>query len=439
MQKRPPATRVPSGRLSRLLQLGGTATRMAAGGIVEQAKRLKERAEQDLPHAMLTVDNARLLAARLARLRGAAMKVGQMLSLEGDNMLPPEFAKALEVLRQSAHVMPEAQVLEVLRAQYGADWRSRFAEFDLAPIASASIGQVHRATALDGRVLAIKLQYPGVAESIDSDVDNLRSLLTLARLVPSDLELDALVAEVKAELRKEVDYERERLQLVAYREALGPEPRVRVPNAHADLSTPHVLALDLVPGVPLLSWAETASQAERDDVGALLFELLAKELFTMGLVQTDPNPANYLYDAEARQLVLLDFGATREVPSEVRSLYETTLRGMALGDVEALRAVLAELGIGAANTPPEAIELLTKMGLEAAEVFRDGVYDFGATDLGERLKAYGKELGRYQRSLRPPPPAYLFFQRKLGGTFLLCRQLRARTSPRRALEKVGLL
>ncbi len=405
---------------------------------MEQARRLGQRAEE-LPHAMLTVDNARLLAARLARLRGAAMKVGQMLSLEGDNMLPAEFAKALEVLRQSAHVMPEAQVREVLDAEYGRDWRARFAQFDLAPIASASIGQVHRARTVDGRKLAIKLQYPGVAESIDSDVDNLRSLLTLARLVPGDLELDDLVAEVKAELRKEVDYGRELVQLEGYRAALGVEPRVRVPAAHADLSTSHILALDFVAGAPLLRWAEDAPQEARDEVGSLLFELLARELFEMGLVQTDPNPANYLYDAAEQKLVLLDFGATREVPPEVRSLYARTLRGMARGDVAELRSVLVDLGVGGPGVPTEATELLVQMGLEAAEVFQQDVYDFGKTDLGERLKARGNELGRYQRTLRPPPPAYLFFQRKLGGTFLLCRQLRAQASPRRALEKVRVL
>lgn len=424
--------------MSRLLELGGTATRMAAGGLVEQTRRLRQRAEKELPHALLTVENARILAARLARLRGAAMKVGQMLSLEGDNMLPAEFAKALEVLRSSAHVMPEAQVREVLRAEYGAAWRQRFAEFDLVPLASASIGQVHRAKSLDGRLLAVKLQYPGVAESIDSDVDNLRLLLTLARLVPSDLELDDLVAEVKEELRKEVDYARELEQIIAYRSALGAQPGVRIPTPHADLSTRRCLALELLPGVPLLVWAETASQAERDRVGSLLFELLARELFELGIMQTDPNPANYLYDAAENELLLLDFGATREVAPEVRELYRRTLRAMARRDSSELHGVLEALGVRADGRGAEASELLVQLGLLAAEVF-DGPYDFGATDLAERLKLHGKALTGHQRTLRPPPPAYIFFQRKLGGTFLLCRQLRARANPRAALEKVGVL
>lgn len=434
-----PSSRVPSGRLNRLLQLGTTATRMAAGGLAEKTKRLRDRAEQELPHVLLTVDNARLLAERLARLRGAAMKVGQMLSMEGDSMLPKEFAKALEVLRSSAHTMPEAQVRQVLSAQYGADYESLFASIDLEPMASASIGQVHKAVARDGREIALKLQYPGVAESIDSDVDNLRSLLRVARLVPSDLDLEAMTKEVKAELHNEVDYERELAQLVAYRERLGPRPGLRLPQAYPDLSRPRVLALELVRGEPLLDFAATAPQELRDDLAGRLLRLLATELFETRLMQTDPNPANYLYDAATGDLVLLDFGATREVPEDVAALYREAFQGIVRRDEETLRRVLEKLGIGRTEQERAASEILVRVALEAAEVFSPSGYDFAASDLPDRLQSLGRELRAYRTHLRPPPPAYLFFQRKLGGTFLLCRQLRARANVYEALRAVGAL
>lgn len=412
---------------------------MAAGGLAEKGRRLRERAEQELPHVLLTADNAKLLAERLARLRGAAMKVGQMLSMEGDSMLPKEFAKALEVLRSSAHTMPESQVRQVLSAEYGPDWQAAFAEFELTPMASASIGQVHRAVAKDGREVAIKLQYPGVAESIDSDVDNLRSLLRLARLVPSEIDLEAMTAEVKSELRKEVDYQRELEQLMAYRGALRSRPGLRLPVAYPDLSRRRVLALELVPGVPLLTWAEQAPQDQRDAVATRLLELLAEELFDMGLMQTDPNPANYLFDPERGELVLLDFGATREVPPDVADLYRQAFSGIAARDESRLREVLRRLGIGGTAEDREASDILVGIALEAAEVLGEDGYDFAASDLPERLQGLGKELRRYRTQLRPPPPAYLFFQRKLGGTFLLCRQLRARTNCRAALRAAGAL
>lgn len=432
------ASRVPSGRLSRLLQLGTTAGRMAAGGAAEKLKRLAQRAEAELPHALLTAKNATLLAERLSRLRGAAMKVGQMLSMEGDNLLPPEFAKALEILRSSAHRMPDSQVKEVLVREYGKDYAARFGSLDLRPMASASIGQVHRATTLEGDALALKIQYPGVAESIDSDVDNLRSLLALTRLAPSGLNLDALTQEVKDELRREVNYARELEQLVAYRAAVADHPGVRIPRAYPELSTSRILALELVPGLPLLTWSKTADQASRDRVGRLLLELLMRELFEYGLMQTDPNPANYFYDPAAEQLVLLDFGATRTVPPETRALYRRAFRGIAGRDELLLTSVLTELGVDSAEAP-EAMRILISIALEAAHAFDPGVYDFRASTLSERLNTKSKQLAQYRKSLRPPPPAYLFFQRKLGGTYLLCRNLGARVDCRAVLEEFGLL
>ena len=411
---------------------------MAAGGAMEQMKRLAQKAEEELPHALLTAKNATLLAQRLSRLRGAAMKVGQMLSMEGDNLLPPEFAKALEILRSSAHRMPDAQVREVLIKEYGPDYLDRFGSFDLRPIASASIGQVHRATTHQGEELAVKIQYPGVAESIDSDVDNLRSLLALTRLAPRGMNLDALTDEVKSELRREVDYERELQQLVAYRAAVGNHPDLRIPRAYPELSTSRVLALERVPGVPLLEWAKTAPQQERDRAGRLLLELLIRELFEYGMMQTDPNPANYFYDDQSRQLVLLDFGATRNVPDETRELYRRAFLGIAERDEPLLESVLNELGIHSAEAP-EANQILISIALEASHALDPGTYDFRASNLGERLNEKGRELAKYQKDLRPPPPAYLFFQRKLGGTFLLCRNLGARIDCRSVLEEFGAL
>lgn len=433
-----PASRVPSSRLARFLQIGATATRMAAGGAIEKAKRLKERAEEELPHVLLTKANAELLAARLARLRGAAMKVGQMLSLEGDNMLPPEFAKALEILRSSAHQMPREQVRAVLEEAYGRDFRERFGSLSLEPMAAASIGQVHAATTKAGEQIVLKIQYPGVAESIDSDVDNLRSLLSLARLLPGELDVEALTREVKAELHREVDYAHELCQLSLYRDALGERAGYFVPRAYPELSTDRVLALDRAPGVELLKATADADQSTRDRLGRQLFDLLLIELFEMGLMQTDPNPANYLYDVAEERLVLLDFGAARAVPTHVSEMYRKAFVGLAQRDRLLLNEVLDGLGFFTSPESPVR-DMIIDMSFEAAEAFDGGPYDFGTTDLAERLKIHGRKLARHQKDMKSPPPEYIFFQRKLGGTFLLCRQLGARVDCRVLLEERGVL
>jgi predicted unusual protein kinase regulating ubiquinone biosynthesis (AarF/ABC1/UbiB family) len=410
---------------------------MALGGAAEKVRRLAQKAEQGLPSVLLTADNARVLATRLSRLRGAAMKVGQMLSLEGDSVLPKEFAQALEILRSSAHRMPEGQLRSVLSSELGRDWQTRFDSFDFAPLASASIGQVHRARTKDGRDVVLKIQYPGVADSIDSDVDNLRSLLALSRLLPGDLNLDELALEVKKELRREVDYGQELASLTTYRERLGDQPGVAIPAGVPEHSTLRVLCVERAPGVQLLKWAENADHAERNRVAELLVRIVVRELFTMGYCQTDPNPANYLYDADTNQLVLLDFGAARDVPPEITALYQAATRALVQRDRPALAEVYRTMGtILGADTP--AAQLLVSMGFEVAEIFDDAPYDFAASTLAPRMRERGMALIPHRKDLRPPAPEFVFFQRKLSGTYLLLRQLGAVLNLRPILGEAGL-
>ncbi len=427
--------KVPSGRLSRFLELSRAAGSMMAQGAVESVRRMSDKAgEADLPHVLLTGESARLLAKRLSRLRGAAMKVGQMLSLEGDNLLPAEFARALEILRSSAHRMPDAQVRQMLRGAYGPEYADRFAEFDFEPIASASIGQVHRAKSHQGDELVLKIQYPGVSESIDSDVDNLKSLLALTRLVPKSVDIDAFAEEVKSELRKEVDYEHELEMLQTYRSKVADDDRFRLPRPHAEHSTRHILAMERLWATPLLQWAETASQEQRDRAGSDLFDLLLVELLHYRFSQTDPNPANYQYDASTDQIVLLDFGAARAVSLDVSSIYRLAFSALLARDPKLVREVVVALGVDNPEVP-EATELIVELALESAEAFDGDLYDFAASDLQQRLNLRGREMVRYRGQLKTPPPEYIFFQRKLTGTFLICRQLRARVPCRRLVEE----
>lgn len=425
---------VPSGRLSRFLQLGRAASSMMASGALETVRRLPRGAADGRPHVLLTRESAKALAERLSRLRGAAMKVGQMLSLEGDNLLPKEFAEALEVLRSSAHRMPDQQVREMLRAEYGEDYLFRFRHLDFSPMAAASIGQIHRATTHQGEHIVLKIQYPGVRESIDSDVDNLRSLVGLARLVPKGVDIEIFVSALKAELRREVDYLRELEQLRAYRELVLSDARIRVPQPYAEHTTGRILAIEEMRAIPLLTWSQEEPQAERDRMGALLFELLLSELFRFGLSQTDPNPANYQVEPETGRLVLLDFGATRSVDPGVRHLYREAFLGLMDRDRGRLREVVVALGVHNADLP-EATELIIDLAMEAAEAFDTDLYDFGATDIQKRFNVRAPEMRRFQGRLGAPPPEYVFFQRKLTGTFLLCRNLAASVPCRALVER----
>ena len=408
-----PSSPVPSGRLSRFLELGAAASQMALGGAAEKVKRLAKRGGEELP------------------------KVGQMLSLEGDSVLPKEFAAALEILRSSAHRMPTAQLESVLATELGKDWRSRFQSFDGAPLASASIGQVHGARLHDGREVVLKIQYPGVAGSIDSDVDNLRSLLALSRVLPGDLDLDAFAEEVKKELRREVDYAQELDSLERYRAGVVGEPGVWVPSGLREYSTARVLCMERAPGTQLLTWAEGAGQAERNRVAETLVRIVTRELFDFGWCQTDPNPANYLFDAEGQRVVLLDFGAARPVPKDISDLYRRATAALVYRDRAALSEVYRTMGtiLGEDTT---AAQLLVSMGFEVAEIFDDRPYEFALSTLAPRMREKGMALIPHRKDLRPPAPEFVFFQRKLTGTYLLLRQLRAVLNLRPILAEAGL-
>jgi predicted unusual protein kinase regulating ubiquinone biosynthesis (AarF/ABC1/UbiB family) len=421
--------------VERLARIGWMAGEAALGGLFETARRAVGSAP-GVGAALLTGRSAERLARRLSRLRGAAMKLGQLLSLEGDDLFPPEVARALAPLRADAEAMPDAQLRRVLARNLGKGWRELFLEFDFEPLAAASIGQVHAAVARDGRRLALKIQYPGVARSIESDVDNLAAALRLARLLPGELDLSGVVAEAKVQLRREADYLAEAENLRRYRELVADEPDLVVPRVHPDLTTRRVLAMDALAGLPLEELCGREQPQElRDRVAALLYRLLFRELFEFRFVQTDPNFANYLWlPAEAR-VGLLDFGATREVPEALARGYALALASAVAGDRAGLRRSAEAMGYLAPGERPDRAEgLLDLIELGAEPLARPGPYDFGRSDLPGRLRDRVLELSLRRGLLRPPPPEAIFLHRKLAGTFLLCARLRARLDLRALLS-----
>ncbi|MDP5335471.1 MAG: AarF/UbiB family protein, partial [Paracoccaceae bacterium] len=196
------AIALPGGRIGRLLRLGGMTSGlvgdMAAAGLRQLAQGQRPRMQQ----MILTPQTATRVTRDLRVMRGAAMKLGQMLSMDPGLVLPPEMTTILAALRDEAHHMPPAQLRDVLDAQWGRDWRRRFSRFDVRPFAAASIGQVHRAQTRDGRDLAIKVQYPGVRTSIDSDIDNVSTLLRLPGLLPREMDLAPMLREAKLQLHR---------------------------------------------------------------------------------------------------------------------------------------------------------------------------------------------------------------------------------------------
>ncbi len=428
-RKAPPKSRVPTSRLGRLVRLGFTAGELAVGGPLEGARRLAQATPDDAVNVFLTATNAEKLAGRLASMRGAAMKMGQMISMESADILPREFTDALATLRDSANRMPRSQVRRVLGREYGKGWEAKFESFDYEPIAAASIGQVHRAIAQDGRQLALKIQYPGVARSISSDVDNMAMFLRMARILPIEMDVSGIVAEVKRQLAQEADYRIEADNLLNYRHLVRDEPWFVVPRVHDDLTTKRILAMDLLQGEPLESLGrDGVAQAVRDRCGTRLQALLFRELFEFRTMQTDPNFANYLYRPEDDHIVLLDFGSTARFSESFTAKYGRISRALIEGDDGATRRYAEEIGyLRPSDSPQHAERVLRVIRLACEPITHRGIYDFGASDLVLRARDAGIEmLFDSGGEFKAPPPETVFLHRKLAGSFLVCARIRAR-------------
>ena len=420
---------VPGGRLSRLARLGSLATGVAGGMLAEGARQLAAGRRPKVSELVLTPANARRVADQLAQLRGAAMKVGQLMSMDAGNLLPPELADILARLREDARTMPMSQVVEVLETHWGKGWEQGFERFSFTPCAAASIGQVHRARTRDGQELAIKLQYPGVRRSIDSDVDNVATLLRVSGLLPRSLDLAPLLDEAKRQLHEEADYRREAENLHRFGALLEGEADFVLPRAIDALTRSDILAMSWVEGVAVETLAEpqAADQALRDRVADLLIGLLFRELFEFRLIQTDPNFANYRFDADSGRLVLLDFGATRAYAEPVVEAYRRLMAGTIRGDRAAMGEAAQAIGYFQDTIHAHQREAVIDLFEIACEPLRHpGPYDFGTSDLAVRLRDAGLALSTDRDFWHTPPADALFLHRKLGGLYLLAARLRAR-------------
>ncbi|MFN2427832.1 MAG: ABC1 kinase family protein [Candidatus Binatia bacterium] len=419
------ALRVPSGRLERAARWGLLTGGLAAGVVGEGMRRAVSGATLGYSDVVFSDANARRLLKTLGRMRGAAMKLGQALSMELEGLVPPAFTEILTALQASGNTMSEAQLHRVLGQAWGKGWRKRLASFDETPFAAASIGQVHRARMLDGRELAIKVQYPGVSDSIGADLENLATLFKLTGVVPSDYDLVPLLAQLRGQLENETDYRREAASLDRYADLLSGETDVVVPRPVHELTTSHVLAMDFVAGEPISElWAKGASQARRNRAAEQALHVVLRELFEFGFMQSDPNFANYLVDGD--KLVCLDLGSAIEIEPKVQRRIRDLIRLACRGERDALVKAFREWDwVG--DESDEKVAPVAELMIMITEPLRGrGYYDFAKSDLAERARDLGMEIVFRRGMRRPPPPEMVFVNRKLGGMYLLCAKLGAR-------------
>ncbi|TIC20693.1 ABC1-domain-containing protein [Wallemia mellicola] len=432
----PRYTKVPSSRIGRLFHYGGLAAGLTYGTATEYLKG-NNRQGQSL---FLSEGNVDRLVNKLSTMRGAALKLGQFLSIQDSHLLPPQIETALSRLQNRADYMPNWQLEAVLSKEFGPNWMDNFEEFNKVPIAAASIGQVHSATLSANHPkhplmkVALKIQFPGVKESINSDLNNLKILVSASGILPRGLYLDSTIKVMRAELADECDYLREAECGEQFALNLENDPEFKCPVVVKDLCTSNILTTEFMSGEPL-SRAYEYDQSTKDKIGSAVMRLCIREIFEFKLMQTDPNWSNFLWDKESGKINLIDFGASRPYTEDFVDAFGRLLLSAGNGDRE--ECVNSSLRLRYLTGEENDIMINAHIAsmLALGEPFRQPTaYSFKNQTITDRVKEQIPTMLKHR--LTPPPKETYSLNRKLSGAFLLCSRLGSTVSCRDIWEEV---
>ncbi len=414
-------------RTGRLLKMAGSLASQ------ELVRRVQGRGQEN---SILNLAQMTTLVKELSNLKGAAMKLGQVLALEARDYFPEEICQVLDQLQSDASSLDFSVVESILREELG----GRYAELrDLSrqPIAAASIGQVHRATLPSGLAVAVKIQYPGIQDTVHSDVKVLGTLLkTVSVILGKQVNLNDLLEEFSEIFIQEADYIKEAGFAAEYRALARGEPELVIPSVHSGLSTSKVVTMDFETGIKLMDWLKTptATRELRMFYGKLILALYAQEFCEWGLVQTDPNLGNFLFRPSDRKLVLLDFGATKRYDLEFRKKYSQLIMATLAKDKKKVLRIGEEMGLIDPRESEEAKEVFKELLFESMRPITLKEYDFGDSQYPETMRKIIRELVRTLR-YSPPPKSLIFLHRKLSGVFYILRALNVKLPLRTYTEQ----
>ena len=406
----PKATHKATGRFGRFAKLSGMTATVAARTLGQKVAGAFQTEESREEHRRRTLEtNAKTMADTMGQLKGAAMKVGQMLSADPD-LLPKEMAGALAGLQSEAPPMDLDMVHAQIRKHLGGPVEEFYSWFSPEPIGAASIGQVHRATTIAGEDVAVKVQYPGVRESVASDLKNLSSFLNLARVRLTKEQTDAYLQEVTEVLERESNYLDEADSLERFRTVLKDVPGVRVPTPFYDLTREEVLTMEFIEGERLVDWVKKQDEATRTEYGERLITAFVHMMHVHGVLHADPHPGNFLVDMHG-DIVFLDLGCVRQYPLSFSQGLAKVLIAHWRGDVERMMSLLKELGFRTDTIDPEVAYEWFEIVLEP--LLKDVTFDFNAWSIHDTSRKF--MLAHPSLIDFHPPPEAIFYLRVLAG------------------------
>lgn len=392
---------------------------------------------------------AQRFVGALGELKGSVVKIGQMMALWGEHYLPEEITQALHQLEDTT--MPVAwDVMKItLHENLCAE---KIADLDIDPVAigAASLGQVHRATRLsDGASLCLKIQYPNIAQAIEADLEAVHTLMKMFRIIPKTTEFEHWFDEIRQLLRREVNYTLEAQTTQTFAERLAHDSRFRVPKVYPEYSSKAVLCLSYEQGIPIGSQAvRDLSQQRRNAISTSCIDLCWQEIFNWGAMQTDPNFGNYLIDLAENnivspghdQIILLDFGAVRAFEPNILQAGQQLVIGSLTRQEQIIAQALQHIGFYDTTTPTAVVQKFTELCYLVIEPFANpeqyppaidtlidehGCYSWAQSQLSTRALRQARN-SLLTKHFSIPPRDFMFFSRKLIGTFTLLSVLGAK-------------
>jgi predicted unusual protein kinase regulating ubiquinone biosynthesis (AarF/ABC1/UbiB family) len=424
--------KIPKGRVRRSVKLGSTvgaeATRYA-GTKAANVARSKERAEERLENRHL--ETAMKMVATLGQMKGAAMKLGQLASFVDTEFLPPEYRELyqeqLATLRTAAPAMPWKKIVEVLEEEYRDETLDEvFAEIETEAFAAASIGQVHRATLHDGRAVAVKIQYPGVAEAIEADLRNAGMIMRLAKALAPGLDAKAVAAELRERVLEELDYEYEAQSQRTFSRAYRGHPFVHVPDVITRLSHRRVLVTEYVDGKGFEE-VKQLPKPERDRFGEIVFRFCFGSIYHLRHFNADAHPGNYILMPDDR-VAFLDFGMTKKLDPEQIQLEQAAIDAVVRNDPEDLREALHVLGFVKHPSKLDAERLMDHVKVVGGWYMEDREYEVSSRRVMKVIEATSDPRSEYYDLMRREsiPAEELMGRRLETGVLAVLAQLRAK-------------
>ena len=377
----------------------------------------------DLKSALISKKNVTATVDTLKNLRGAAMKFGQLLSLDETVILSPDLAAIFAQLQSSGYSMTPSQLKKVLNHNWGDDWLKHFKYFDVRPFAAASIGQVHKATLKSGEVVAIKVQFPGVKQSIDSDLATLKFIMKTSGMLPENFPLEHYLSQCGDLLKRETNYELEAENINLFSGFLNGSKVIHVPKVYNKLSTDQTLTMSFLEGRELSNIMQF-DQSARDEISLNLIELLFNEIFNFKMVQTDPNLANFLLTRGGKSICILDFGACCRVSENTYRLYKELLSVALSLDLNCIKSFLQEKNFIPQETSMAGTKFLENIiSVTINELSKDETFDFQKSKVFQLIVQENLNLYFDLIPSSVLGSDFIFIQRKIFGLILFFRSI----------------